>query len=160
MKLKKTLVAVVFLLIASSITYYFRVGYLSELSCSANVNLFYYNKFSSAPMINAILYMKLNSDGNGIEELDGTIEWKGEVYPLSKLIKIKHDFKGGKEGLLTLHVTSIASRAYDKSPPGLVEEFLVGGPNLPELVLRYKRIFDNGYIFGNLSSPVLICIDR
>ncbi len=159
MKIKKKLIAIVLILTTSIIVInHYRARHLSELSCRANVNLFYHNKFSNAPIINAILYLKLNNDGYGIEELDGTIEWKGEVYPLSKLIKVKHDFKGGREGLLTLHVTSIASRAYDKSPQG-VEEYLIGAPHLPDLVLRYKRAFDNGYIIGNLSSPVLICIE-
>lgn len=160
MKLKKTLFFVVLVLITGIIIYYFSLRHVATLSCTADVNLFYHNKYHSAPVINATLYMKLNSDGYGIEQLDGTIEFNGEVYPLSKLVKVKHDFKGGREGLLTLNVINIASRPYDKSPPGLVEKYLVGGHDLPELVLRYKRIFDNGYAFGNLNSPTLICIDR
>ncbi|MHA7848595.1 hypothetical protein [Serratia sp. D1N4] len=132
------------------------------LSCASNINFNLSDNTSSGPIINGILNIHLSNNGYGFLEVSGIIKWQGDTYPVSKRLNIKHDLKDAtdKTQLLTIHAINSLSLEHDQSPPGIVEKYLVGDHSQPVRILNFKKLLANGYLIGNLNSPIMICIDR
>lgn len=141
--------------------FYFHQSKERILSCSSSINWNLSDGVSSGPVINGVLYVNLKDDSSGLLELSGVIKWQDQIYPVSKRINIKHDFNSALiGGLVTVQAVSSLSLEHDKSPPGIIEKYLIGDPSLPARIVRFKRVFDNGYVISNINSPIMICIDR
>lgn len=131
------------------------------LSCTANINFNLSDEISPGPVVNGIIYIHLQGDSNGFLELSGIVKWLGNTYPISKRIKITHNLKHiSGIALVTVQAVSSLSLEHDESPPGVIEKYLIGDPSLPARIMSFKKIFDNGYLIGNLNSPLMICTSK
>lgn len=133
----------------------------SNVSCSSNVHFNFSDGVSPGPIFEGVLNVNFKGDGSGLMEISGIVKWQGKTSPVSKRITVKHDLNSVHFGnLLTIQAVSSLSLEHDKSPPGLIEKYLIGDPLQPARILRVKRVLDNGYVVSNLNSPIMICIDR
>ncbi|PHI29735.1 hypothetical protein [Budvicia aquatica] len=129
------------------------------LKCSANINLYLSDGFSEGPIIQGVIAVNLNkNDENGFFSLSGVVEWQGVEYPVSKLISVK--YKNNDDDYVSFYTVNSISLEHDKSPPNVIETFVMGNTSQPLRIFKLKKIYDNAYIVSNFNSPVTICIER
>ncbi|WP_419236029.1 hypothetical protein [Serratia fonticola] len=130
------------------------------LSCKSNINMDFSDGESKGPLINGVLYINLNGYGDGFLDVSGVITVQSNTYPVYKRIMITHDFnRSHRVGIVVIRTVSSLSLENDLSPQGMIEKLLIGDESLSSNVFSFKKIFDNGYLIGNLYLPAMICIN-